>query len=64
MIEEAGSSTNEIEEIYRLTTVATVDERFVLPPYNREVGIEALRDPLTHKGESGLGCVQPPGRGE
>ena len=64
MIEEAGSSTNEIEEIYRLTTVATVDERFVLPPYNREMGIEALRDPLTHKGESGLGCVQPPGRGE
>jgi nitrate reductase beta subunit len=64
MIEEAGSCPTEIEEIYRLTTVATLDERFVLPPYDREVGIEALRDPLTHKGETGLGCVQPPRRGK
>jgi nitrate reductase beta subunit len=64
LIREAGTGPEEIEEIYRLTTLATLDERFVIPPYNREVGIGALRDPLTHKGEAGIGCVQPAKRGE
>jgi len=63
IVEEAGTSPAEIEAMYRLTTLPNMAERFVLPPYNREVSIESLEDPLTHKGEQGFGYLQPPRRG-
>ena len=63
LVEEAGTSATEIEAIYRLTTLAKLEERFVLPPYNREVSIESLQDPLAHKGEVGVGYMRPPRRG-
>ena len=53
LVEEAGTSASEIEGMYQLTTLATLAERFVLPPYNREVSIESLQDPLAHKGKTG-----------
>jgi len=62
-VEEAGTNATEIEAIYRLTTLAKLEERFVLPPYNREVSIESLQDPLAHKGEVGVGYMRPPRRG-
>lgn len=61
---EAGLTPKQAEAIYRLTTLPTLDERFVLPPYHRELSVEALRDPLAHKGETGLGYLQAPRRGE
>ena len=61
---KAGSSTEEAEAIYRLTTQPHLYERFVLPPYHREMSIETWNDPLAHKGEVGVGYVQPPKRGE
>jgi nitrate reductase / nitrite oxidoreductase, beta subunit len=64
LIEEAGTSPEEAEAIYKLTTQATVDERFVLPPYHREMSVEAWKDPLAHKGETGIGYMQVPVRGE
>ena len=64
MVAEAGLDEEQVEAIYHLTTQPTLDERFVLPPYHREVSIEALRDPLAHKGETGLGYLQAPLRGE
>ena len=45
------------------STLPTLEERFVLPPYHREMDIEALNDPLAHKGETGVGYIQPPVRG-
>jgi nitrate reductase beta subunit len=63
LVEEAGTSVTEIEATYRLTTLAKLAERFVLPPYNREVSIESLQDPLAHKGEVGFGYMRPPRRG-
>ena len=63
LIQEAGTTPDEIEAMYRLTTIATMAERFVLPPYNREMSIESLSDPLSHKGETGLGYLRPPRRG-
>ena len=51
------------EAMYRLTTIPTLADRFVLPPYHREMAIEAWEDPLDHKGETGLGYVQIPIRG-
>ncbi len=64
LLEEAGLTPEETEAIYRLTTLPTLDERFVLPPYHREMSVEALKDPLAHKGETGLGYIQAPQRGE
>ncbi len=64
LLADAGTSVEEAEAIYRLTTVPTTAERFVLPQYHRETAIEAWADPLSRKGEAGFGFVQPPLRGE
>ena len=58
------ADTGDIEAIaiYKLTTLPTIEERFVFPPYHREMDIEASMDPLAHKGEVGLGFIQPPKR--
>ena len=58
-----GTSPEEAEAIYKLTTLPTMEERFVLPPYHREMSIESLNDPLAHKGQIGVGYLTPPGRG-
>jgi len=50
--------------MYKMTTLPTMEERFVFPNYHREMSIEAMLDPLTHKGEVGLGYIQQPKRGE
>jgi nitrate reductase beta subunit len=63
LLAQAGTSAEEVEAIYKLTTLPTMEERFVLPPYHREMDIEALRDPLAHKGEAGVGYLRPPQRG-
>jgi len=64
LLAEAGTSPQEAEAIYRLTTQPTMRERFVIPQYHREMAIEAWKDPLAHKGDAGFGYVQPPVRGE
>jgi nitrate reductase / nitrite oxidoreductase, beta subunit len=63
MLEAAGTTPEEVEAIYRLTTLPTVEERFVMPPYHREMSLEDVGDPLSHKGEAGVGYLQPPRRG-
>jgi nitrate reductase beta subunit len=63
MLTEADLSVGEAEAIYHLTTQPTLEERFVLPPYHREMSVEAWTDPLAHKGDTGLGYVQSPARG-
>jgi nitrate reductase beta subunit len=59
---EAGLTEEEAIAIYQMTTLPTMDERFVFPPYHREMSIEAGNDPLAHKGETGFGYIQPPKR--
>lgn len=64
MVESAGTTPEEIEAIYRLTTLPTMAERFVFPPYHREMSAEAMYgDPLARKGETGLGYTAVPKRG-
>ena len=60
---QAGLTPTMAEEIYRLTTLPALAERFVLPPYHREQSIETLNDPLSHRGRTGLGYLTAPGRG-
>lgn len=64
VLAKANTSPEEAEAIYKLTTQPHLYERFVLPPYHREVSIETWNDPLAHKGEVGVGYMQPPKRGE
>lgn len=52
-------TAEQIEDFYRLTVLSNMKDRFVLPPYHREMDIEASKDPLRHKGEAGFGFVQP-----
>jgi nitrate reductase beta subunit len=58
-LEKSGLTPAQAEAIYRMTTLATVEERFVLPPLQREVGVaaEELRQ------SSGFGSTAPPARG-
>ena len=61
-LKEAGITEYQAMAIYKLTTLPTIEERFVFPPYNREMSVEAGMDPLAHKGETGFGYIQPPKR--
>ena len=54
----AGISPREAEEIYRLTSVSSYDERFVVPPEARERAIGMLADPFVEKGEAGTGFLR------
>ena len=44
LLREADSSHDEAGEIYRLTTLATMADRFVVPPALREQAVEMLQD--------------------
>ncbi len=59
----AGSSPREAEDIYRLTALAGFNERHVVPPFLREMAIEAVTDPQERKEETGVGSSHPPKRG-
>ncbi len=63
LLDSAGTNEAEVEAIYKLTTLPTLEERFVLPPYHREMSIETVNDPLVHKGATGVGYLEPPRRG-
>jgi nitrate reductase / nitrite oxidoreductase, beta subunit len=52
-------TVEQAEAIYRLTALSTLEERFVLPPLQRESAMAA-----EHTRENcGLGQLVPPGRG-
>lgn len=57
-----ATTAGEAEAIYRLTSLPTTDQRFVLPPGTREVSMEELVDPYTRRQEAGFGSTQPPER--
>jgi nitrate reductase beta subunit len=54
-----GTSADEAEAIFRLTSMPTFKERFVLPPLARELQIEATEDPHRRKQEAGFGFRRP-----
>ncbi len=63
MLKEADSSVEEAEAIYRLTSLCTFNDRFVIPPMHRETAIEMLKDPNEHRQETGFGFLTGPRRG-
>ena len=63
MLREADCSPEEAEAIYRLTSLCTFEQRFVIPPMHREEAIAMMRDPLEHKQQAGFGFLREPRRG-
>ncbi len=63
MLAEADCTVGEAEAIYRLTSIAPFDDRFVIPPSHREEAIEMLDEPLAAKGFAGMGFRKRPERG-
>mgnify|MGYP001766709410 CR=1 FL=1 len=63
LLAEAGSSVEEADAIHHLTSLAHLDERFVIPPAHREQAIEMLDEPLDAKGFAGMGFRTRPERG-
>ncbi len=60
---KAGITEQQAEAIYHLTSLASYQERFAIPPMGREGAIEAVMDPLQRKAEAGFGKRQAPQRG-
>jgi nitrate reductase / nitrite oxidoreductase, beta subunit len=58
-----GKTTpEEAEQIFNLTSLPTMEERFVIPAFAREEAIEQSLDPYTHKPAAGFGYRSAPGR--
>lgn len=63
-LQEVGMTEAEAEAIYRLTSLPTMDERFVIPPLHREEAMQMLSDDfLLDRGEAGMGFRERPARG-
>jgi nitrate reductase beta subunit len=64
VLREAGLSAEDAEAIYQLTTLAPLNERYVMPPIQREVAIDGTGcSPEACKGRCGLGTTNTPQRG-
>ena len=62
-LRDAGLTAEEAEAIYELTALASVDERYVMAPIQREEAIEPTTSPELQKGLAGLGGTRTPKRG-
>lgn len=63
MLSAVGSSKEEAEAIYQLTSLCTFEDRFVIPPMHREQAIEMMKEPHEHRTNVGFGFVESPKRG-
>jgi nitrate reductase / nitrite oxidoreductase, beta subunit len=52
---QGQTTAEEAEAIWRLTSMATFEERFVLPPLAREMAVETTTESYQHKSEAGFG---------
>ncbi|MGH9449638.1 MAG: nitrate reductase subunit beta [Terriglobia bacterium] len=62
-LEEARLTPGEVEDIYQLTSLASFEEMFVIPPMLREVAIEMGVEPHEFQEERGAGFLRVPERG-
>ncbi len=63
MLREAECSVEEAQAIYRLTSLCTFEDRFVIPPSHREEALQMLEDPMEHRESAGFGFLEEPRRG-
>lgn len=62
-LKQVNMTGDEADSIFRLTSLATFEERFVIPPAHREESIEMLEATADAKGETGFGFKERPSRG-
>jgi nitrate reductase beta subunit len=63
-LEQLGMTEQEAEAIYQLTSLPTMEDRFVIPPSHREEAMQMLNDDMwAEKGEAGFGFREAPLRG-
>ena len=58
MLTKLKLTTKDAEEIYRLTSLPTYEERFVIPPMQLEMQIEQRFDPLKYRNTTGFGFFE------
>ncbi|MCA9734962.1 MAG: nitrate reductase subunit beta [Deferribacteres bacterium] len=63
VLEDVGLTTEAVEGIFYLTSLAKFDDRFVIPPAHREQAIEMLEFTGDTKGSTGFGFKEKPLRG-
>lgn len=63
LLTEADCTPEEAEAIYQLSSLARLEDRFVIPPAHREEAVEMMEDPLDHKRSTGFGFREAPERG-
>jgi nitrate reductase beta subunit len=62
-LREADCDPEQAEAIYRLTSLCSFEDRFVIPASHREQAVEVLTNPLERKGAAGFGFREAPQRG-
>lgn len=62
-LEGGRTNAKEADEIFRLTALATFEERFVIPPAHREESMEMIEATGDVKGNTGFGFKIKPERG-
>jgi len=63
VLREAHLSAEDAEDIYNLTALSSMNERYVMPPIQREEAVESTCSPEMCKGQCGLGNTTTPERG-
>lgn len=61
-LNEVGLTGDVADAIYKLSSLCTFEQRFVIPPSHREEAIEMTKMVLDHKGETGFGFTDKPNR--
>ena len=61
-LKEAGLTRAVAEEIYSLTALATLEDRFVIPPSHREEALAMTEMELVKPGDMGFGFRERPER--
>ncbi len=62
-LQEVGVTSQSADDIYKLTSLANFEDRFVIPPSHREEAIEMLGSVFEEKGATGFGFRMAPERG-
>jgi nitrate reductase beta subunit len=60
---QADTTWEQADAIYRMTALATFEDRFVIPPSQREMAIEMMEDPHDRRSSTGFGFRAAPARG-
>ncbi|OGO32328.1 MAG: nitrate reductase subunit beta [Chloroflexi bacterium RBG_16_56_11] len=63
LLKKSGLTAETAGQIAALTSLPRFNDRFVIPPYRREVDIQETVNPQKHQGQTGFGFSRTPGRG-